>query len=238
MPNSNNQLLCSNHFQSNALKDDKRNLFQIENSHSQYRYEKLEEDLNINPKINPEIAAKILRDRSGINGEKIGFGNEKALNQLLAHHGIIFRPAQRLVWVSANPYQMDEMVCYDLNEVFGNENGNGKTSLSKSELNIAADPFLQTEEYQNYELFRIEDRKMDEFLKNKSGMTEAFAKNYQSLNADFWVVYYKAAQYFYENENYKDAKTNFEIALTKEITTLPARKEIEKKLRKINRKLR
>jgi hypothetical protein len=43
--------------------------------------------------------------------------------------------------------------------------------------------------------------------------------------------------YFYEKENYCEAKIHFEKALTKEITTLPAKQEIEKYLKKINRKL-
>ncbi|HMI08445.1 MAG TPA: C45 family peptidase [Flavobacterium sp.] len=238
VPNSNNQLLCSNHFQSEALKNDKRNLYQIENSHSKYRYDKLIEDFDENPKINPTIAASILRDRSGLNDEKIGYGNEKALNQMLAHHGVIFKPEQRLVWVSANPYQMGEFVCYDLNTIFGSEHPDNVTSLAKAQLDIPADPFLQTTEYKNYEQFRIEDRKMDAFLKNKTGLTADFAKNYQSLNPDYWVVYYKTGQYCYELKDYKGAKDNFEKALTKEITTLPAKQEIEKKLQKINRKLR
>ncbi len=236
VPNENNQLLCSNHFQSAELKDDKRNLYQIENSHSQYRYDKLLEDFNQNPKINPEIAAEILRNREGLNGLPIGYGNEKALNQLLAHHGIIFKPEQKLVWVSSNPYQMGEFVCYDLNKIFGNEKGFG-VSLAETPLNIPADPFLETQQYKNYEQFRIEDRKMDAVLKNKTELPADFAKNYQSLNPDYWIVYYKTGLYFYDKKEYALAKANFEKALTKEITTLPARKSIEKTLKKINRKL-
>lgn len=236
VPNENNQLLCSNHFQSAELKDDKRNLYQIENSHSQYRYDKLVEDFNQNSKINPEIAASILRDREGLNGLPIGYGNEKALNQLLAHHGIIFKPEQKLVWVSSNPYQMGEFVCYDLNKIFGNEKDFG-ASLAETPFNIPADPFLQTQEYKNYEQFRIDDRKMDDILKNKIELPADFAQNYQPLNPDYWIVYYKIGLYFYEKKEYVLAKANFEKALTKEITTLPARKDIEKKLKKINRKL-
>ncbi|MFT3793702.1 C45 family autoproteolytic acyltransferase/hydolase [Flavobacterium sp.] len=237
VPNSNNQLLCSNHFQSAELKNDKRNVYQIENSHSQYRYDKLIEDLNENPKINPEIAAQILRDREGLDDKAIGYGNEKALNQMLAHHGVIFKPEQRLVWVSANPYQMGEFVCYDLNKIFGGNHGENPVSLAEVALDIPADPFLQTESYKNYEQFRIEDRKMDAFLENKTGMTADFAKKYQSLNPDFWLVYYKTGRYYFENKQYDLAKADFEKALTKEITTLPSRKDIEKKLQKINRKL-
>ena len=238
VPNSNNQLLCTNHFQSDALKNNKRNTFQIANSHSKYRYEKLVEDFNENPKITPEIAAKILRDREGLNNREIGYGNEKALNQLLAHHAVIFKPEQRLVWVSANPYQMGQFVCYDLNKVFSKQDSGPITSLAETQLMIPADPFLQTDAYKNYELFRVADRKVDGFLKNKTGMDADFVKNYQSLNSDYYKVYQKPGLYYFEKREYKLAKTNFELALTKEITTLPEKRDIEKKLKKSKRKLK
>ena len=121
------KMVCSNHFQSDAYKDDKINNKQILESHSEYRFTKLNELLKSNPKINPEKMASILRDRSGLKNEKIGNGNEKALNQLLAHHAVIFSPEKRLVWVSSNPYQLGEFVCYDLNTIF---------SISDSNLSI------------------------------------------------------------------------------------------------------
>ncbi len=239
VPNSNNQLLCTNHYQSDVLKDNKRNVYQIENSHSQYRYEKLQEDFNESPKISPQIAAGILRDREGLNGKAIGYGNERALNQLLAHHGVVFKPEQKLVWVSANPYQLGEFVCYDLNEVFDKRRENGPiVSLQSENLNIAKDPFLDSESYKNYELFRIEDRKMDVFLENKKGMSAEFLQNYQHLNPNYYKVYYKPALYFYKRKEYALARPEFEDALSKEITTLPERRAIEKYLKKIKRKLR
>lgn len=237
VPNS-NQLICSNHFQSDNLKSEKRNQAQILNSHSKYRFDKMVELLDENPKLNPQIAANILRNRDGLQHEAIGYGNEKALNQLLAHHGIIFKPEQRLVWVSANPYQLGEFVCYDLKTIFDNPKKESQiTSIQKESLNISKDPFIESESYKNYEKFRIEDRKMDAVLENKSDLESDFGKNYQSLNPDFWVVYYKIGLYFYQKKNYQEAKLQFEKALTKEITTLTAKQEIEKKLKKINRKL-
>ena len=237
VPNS-NQLICSNHFQSDNLKNEKRNQEQIANSHSKYRFDKMTALFDANPKLNPQIAADILRNREGLHNEVIGFGNEKALNQLLAHHGIIFKPEQRLVWVSANPYQLGEFVCYDLKAIFDNPNFKGNTtSIQKQELNIAKDSFLESDSYKNYEKFRIEDRKMDAVLENKSNLDSDFRKNYQSLNPDYWVVYYKIGLYFYQKKNYQEAKVQFDKALTKEITTLPSRHEIERKLKKINRKL-
>ncbi len=41
--------------------------------------------------------ATILRDRKGVKGAELGMGNELALNQLQAHHGIIFKPESRYI---------------------------------------------------------------------------------------------------------------------------------------------
>jgi Acyl-coenzyme A:6-aminopenicillanic acid acyl-transferase len=237
VPNS-DQLICSNHFQSESLKNNKRNQNQILNSHSKYRFDRLVELFDENKKINPQIAANILRNKDGLHDLPLGYGNEKALNQLLAHHGIIFKPEQRLVWVSSNPYQLGEFVCYDLNAIFKKRNDNDPIkSLETEELNIAKDPFADTEAFIKYESFRIEDRKMDTFIKNKSGLNAEFAKNYQSLNPDYWVVYYKVGLFYYQKKQYQQAKENFEKALSKEITTLPEKIDIEKYLRKIKNKL-
>lgn len=239
VPNSNNQLLCSNHFQSDELKGDDRNQYQITNSHSKYRYDKMVELFDENPKINPKIAASILRDTEGLNNRKLGYGNEKALNQMLAHHRIIFKPEQRLVWVSSNPYQMGEFVCYDLNKVFKNRDKNPSLiSVSEESLNIPKDEFLETDIYRNYESFRIEDRKIDDFIKNKTKLPANFVENYQPLNPDYWLVYYKVGIVLYQQKAFELAKNQFEIALTKEITTVPNKLEIEKYLKKIKRKLR
>ena len=190
-----------------------------------------------NQKITPEIAASILRNKDGLNNLPLGFGNEKALNQLIAHHAVIFKPEKRLVWVSSNPYQLGEMVCYDLNKVFENRNNNDSiVSLQQEKLNITQDPFVKSMGYKNYESFRIEDHLMDAFLKDKKELPFEFAKNYQSLNPDYWGVYYKIGLYFYKKNDYQQAQLHFEKALTKEITTLPEKQKIEMYLKKIKRK--
>jgi len=227
-----NTLVCTNHFQSAAYKDDKWNQKQIAESHSEYRYEKLQEFLNENKKLNPEKMAKILRDKSGLKEKSIGYGNEKAINQLLAHHAVIFSPEKRLVWVSSNPYQLGEFVCYDLNEIFSDKQLKNQR-LAKSELNIAKDPFVGSQEYKNYEEFKTLSTQFD----GKKLLSDEFINHYQSLNPDFWLVYYQAGKYYYDQKNYSKAKSEFEKALTKEITTIPDKKNVEKYLNKTLRKL-
>ncbi|OXB02755.1 Predicted choloylglycine hydrolase [Flavobacterium pectinovorum] len=231
-----NQLICSNHFQSDAFKNDERNLSQIANSHSKYRYDRMQELFSENPKINPKIAADILRNKDGLQNIALGYGNEKALNQLMAHHGVIFKPKEKLVWVSANPYQLGEFVCYNLDSIFKERKTDLPVSFEEENLNIAKDPFLETTAFLNYQKFRIEDHKMDLYLKNKTKIPFEFIQNYQSLNPDYWVVYYKAGLYFYEQKYFQFAQSNFEKALTKEITTVPDKEAIEKYLKKLKRK--
>ena len=236
VPNS-DQLICSNHFQSDAFKDEERNLSQIANSHSKYRFDRMQELFAENPKINPKIASEILRNKEGLQNIALGYGNEKALNQLMAHHGIIFKPKEKLVWVSANPYQLGEFVCYNLDSVFKDRKTNTAISFEQENLNIAKDPFLETTKYKNYQNFRIEDHKIDLYLKNKTAISAEFIQNYQSLNPDYWVVYYKTGLYFYQKKDFKKSQDYFEKALTKEITTAPEKAQIEKYLKKIKRKL-
>ncbi|REC52435.1 acyl-CoA--6-aminopenicillanic acid acyl-transferase [Candidatus Chryseobacterium massiliae] len=231
------RVFCTNHFQSEAYKNDKRNQKHIAESHSEYRYEKLKELLEENKKLNPEKMAAILRDKSGLKGEKIGFGNEKAINQLLAHHAVIFSPQKKLVWVSANPYQLGEFVCYDLNEIFSDKRLKSG-EFAKSELNIPKDPFLDSPEFKNYERYKMMSEEVEKGIEGDVLLTEDFLPHYQSLNPDFWLVYYHAGKYYYSQKEYAKAKTEFEKALTKEITTVPDRENVEKYLRKTVKKLK
>ncbi|MGR3855724.1 C45 family autoproteolytic acyltransferase/hydolase [Chryseobacterium indologenes] len=232
------RVLCTNHFQSEAYKDDKRNQKHIQESHSEYRYERLQELLQEGKKITPEKMASILRNRSGLKDESIGYGNEKALNQLLAHHAVIFSPQKKLVWVSSNPYQLGEFVCYDLNKIFSDK-GLQPDDLSKSGLNIPRDPFADSEEFQNYELSKMYGKEISEAADDKNTLlTDDVIPSYQAMNPDFWLVYYQSGKYYFSKKEYSKAKMEFEKALTKEITTVPDRKNVEKYLKKTLKKLK
>ncbi|SHM88242.1 Acyl-coenzyme A:6-aminopenicillanic acid acyl-transferase [Chryseobacterium carnipullorum] len=232
------RMFCTNHFQSEAYKDDKRNQKQILESHSEYRYEKLQELLEEKKKLNPEKMAAVLRDRSGLKDRKIGYGNEKAINQLLAHHAVIFSPEKRLVWVSSNPYQLGEFVCYDLNEIFSGKKA-VESFQAKTALNIPRDPFADSEEFENYQVSKLMGEDLSMALKDKDiAMTNDLIPNYQSMNPDYWLVYYQAGKYYFSRNEFSKAKNEFEKALTKEITTVPDRQNVEKYLKKTLKKLK
>lgn len=230
------RLICTNHFQSKPYTNDRRNLKQIEQSHSEYRYEKIQSFFNENPKVNPEKIAKLLRDRSGIKHQDIGNGNEKSINQLIAHHAVIFSSEKRLVWVSASPYQLGEFVCYDLEKIFSEEVK--PHLLSTENLNIPADPFLYSVEYQNYEKFRIATNELDEAIKSKKTLSEDWLTHYKSLNPNLWIVHYKTGKYYFQQKNYRKAANDLKKSLSLEIPSVPEREMVQnyltKSLRKIN----
>lgn len=112
------EIVLTNHFQSATFKHTKRTQENIKESATMYRYKRVEELLARKEKHNLESMAEMLRDPYGLNDEEIGYGNEKAINQFIAHHGIIFKPEQKQVWISTHPYQLGKMLMYDLNTIF------------------------------------------------------------------------------------------------------------------------
>ncbi|ASV29838.1 C45 family autoproteolytic acyltransferase/hydolase [Maribacter cobaltidurans] len=229
---NNNQLICANHFQSAAYADDKKNQKHILESHSQYRYERMEELLEETSKVNPTEVVSILRDKQGLDEEQIGYGNEKALNQLLAHHGIVFQPEDLLVWVSSNPYQLGEFVAYDLKEVFNLPKVTNQP-IAQTDLNIPKDPFLQSEAYKNYERYRMLRDEIEDDISEKAHIDQSRLENLVALNPNFWEGYFLAGVYNYNMGYDYVAKKYFEKALEKEITTVPDRENVEKYLRKL-----
>ncbi len=234
-----NQLICSNHFQSAAYANDKKNQKHILESHSKYRYQRMEELLEETPKVTPEIAVAILRNREGLSEKQIGQGNEKALNQLLAHHGIVFQPEDLLVWVSSNPYQLGEFVAYDLNEVFKNAAMNKEAvSISKTNLNIKADSFLETDAFQNYEQYKSLRDEIQKAIASEEQIDLEELSKLVRLNPNFWEAHYLTGRY-YLNKGYDTlALRAFLMAETNEITTLPDREAVEKHIKKLKRQLR
>lgn len=230
------ELICSNHFQSEAYKNDERNLEWIAESHSMYRFKRMEELIQEDEKIDVEGAVAILRNKKGLDNKEIGFGNEKALNQLLAHHGIVFKPKSKEVWISSNPYQLGEFVSYNLDDIFRNREGNpAKTSLSNAKRNIPKDPFVNSKEYKDYENYRILEREVEAAIESGETISAEKLFELQQKNPEYWKAYYLAGKYYFENKYDAAAKKAFEIALAKEITTVPDKKIIERYLKKLGK---
>ncbi|WP_229717376.1 C45 family autoproteolytic acyltransferase/hydolase [Parapedobacter defluvii] len=230
-------LICANHFQSQPYLSDKKNLKQLEESHSAYRFERMNELIASAPPLTPALAASALRNREGINGVRLGYGNEKAINQLLAHHAVIFQPEDRLLWVSANPYQLGMFVAYDLKTVFSRmDTLSTALPVDEARLRIPEDPFVHTDTFENYERFRHQTRTLEAAMESGEQIDDTVLTGFIARNPDFWKGYFLVGEYYKKNGRYEEALRYFRMALGKEVTTEPDRRLIEKRIKQCERK--
>lgn len=115
------RVICTNHYQSDRFRDDPVNVENIRVSDSGYRYRRVQQLLDSLGTIDYLKAAAVLRDIRGVDGEDVGYCNDLSINQMLAMHSVIFKPAEKKIWVSTSPWQFGKFVCFDLDEVFGDE---------------------------------------------------------------------------------------------------------------------
>ncbi len=223
-------IVCTNHFQSKGLGKTKMNIEQENESASAYRYKRMMELLNANGKNTVQKTINILRDQKGLNNANIGMGNEKAINQLIAHHSIVFEPKKLLVWVSTSPWQLGGYVAYDLNKVFALKGMKEDKEISDSSLLIAPDSFLLTPAYKNFMLFHsIKQRIMDGSDVNTDSLVAS--------NPEFYNAYILAGDYLYKKKNYSAALKNYQLALTKVIATKKEEDHVREQIKTINKNL-
>jgi Acyl-coenzyme A:6-aminopenicillanic acid acyl-transferase len=232
-------MVCANHFQGQLLAHTKANRQQRDCTHSNYRFLRMQQLLHDCTELHPAAAIDILRNREGLDGMPLGYGNEKALNQLRAHHGVVFLPRQRKLWVSSNPWLLGKWVCYDLNTVFGTVGPQvGPVGFQVSGEAIAEDPFLHSAPYARYRQYGEAEKTMERYLAAKTGMEPDFAERLATLNPDYWQAYFKPALYFYRTGAYAQALPLLQKALTKETATQKEREQVERYLAKTQKKLK
>ena len=206
------RMICTNHFQSKSLKTLQVNREQEKMSASVYRYQRVRELLDSIPVNSVAATASVLRNRYGLKGKDIGNGNEKAINQLIAHHSVIFEPYTRRVWVSTQPWQLGKYVCYDLNYVFGLRGDWSGKVISTDSLNIPEDSFLQQPSFRDFETFRkYKQQFMDGQLPDPAAIVRS--------NPGYYHSYVLAAKVCVKKGDDRTALSYFQEALKLEVAT-------------------
>jgi len=226
-----NYIICTNHNQSKELSNTTINKEQMATSASVYRYNRIEELLSKVEENTPQITADILRNQSGLNNTFIGYGNEKAINQLICHHSVIFDVKKRIVWISTSPFQLGQYIAYDLNKVFAIKGLTHNNEINDSSLTIAPDKFLSTPAFADFTKFRQQKQ-------NALDGKEVDIKILVKSNPEFYDAYVIAGNYLMKKESYVEAKKYFEIALTKVIATKTEEDRIKKHIAICNEKLK
>jgi isopenicillin-N N-acyltransferase-like protein len=221
-----NEILCANHYQSKLLAAQELNQTQIKQSASLYRYERLQQLLHQTKRNTPQRTAEILRDYRGQNNADIGLTNEKALNQFISHHSIIFQPQKLLVWISTSPWQLGSYVCYDLNTIFRSSK---PTPLYVETFNISPDSILKTSIYTNIrEYLALEKMHLSHKPFNPQSIIKA--------NPNYYDSYRIAGDIYSELEKKDSAIVMYKKALTLEIATQDEKESISKKVLKLQKK--
>lgn len=222
-------ILCANHFQSKILVGSEPNILQMKESASAYRYKRLQELLMKNGKNTFQKTVNILRDQKGLHDKDIGMGNEKALNQLIAHHSVIFEPQKLLVWVSTAPWQLGEYVGYDLKKIFAMHGLKENHEIYDSTLTVAPDSFLLTRQFKNFEEYRkLKQQLLDDEEVNTDSLIQS--------NPEYYHSYVLAGDYRLRHNEKEKALSYYQMALTKEIATEQEAAYIRKKIDEIQNK--
>ena len=201
----------------------------LQENASKYRFGRLQQDVQQDTPLDVEKVAKILRDRAGMNNSNIGMGNEKAINQLIAHHSIIFKPSEGLVWVSTGPWQIGYYKCFDLKKIFHNFAASKKEgNIEDITKRIPPDIFLNSSGYRAFLEFgsmkRIINKHIEQriALQNESSFISAFIHT----NPEIYESWLLAGDYFYAMKNIRLARSYYYHALGCEIPRWQEKKRI------------
>lgn len=224
------QLICTNHYQSDVFAKEKNNIENIKTSDSPYRFERLKELLAKQGKMNEQKAASILRNYKGLDNADLGLANEMAINQFIAHHSVIFKPEQRLIWVSTSPWQCGKYVAYDLNKIFS-DSLDFSHELNTEELTIPEDSFIYQPEFQQLLTYK----QLTPIIRKKSTKKERISEDtlqmFQSANPQMFYTHEVLGDYFAAIGETEKAKAAWEKALQLPIPRKGEAVRIRKKLK-------
>jgi predicted choloylglycine hydrolase len=216
------QLVCSNHYQSDVFKNDKINIKNIKESDSKYRYARVKKLLDGNNLFDPSSVIDVLRDQYSENGDSLGMGNPRAVNQLIVHHSVVILPFQSRLYISTNDFQLGRFIGYDLQKTFANRKGMIVDT-------VAASPFLSSSAYQKFLKFKSIKQQIGAYLMfdKPLNLTDNQLKEFISLNAESYVTYEVLGKFFQKKGQIKKAYYYFGVALTKPL----ASKQVENELK-------
>ncbi len=230
-------LISTNHFQSKEFLNNKDNddaVKSIEGSHSLYRFNRLSELIREKGKITPLKAAEILRDPYGSGGRSIGLTNEKSINQFIAHHSVIFEPKKRMMWVSTDPWQLGEMVAYNLDSVFKKRNFNSSSDIVS--LKIPRDSIMLNGVYKNVVKFKLLAGVIADAVKNKKRVPEYKLRELVECNPDYYYSYELIGNYYLSSGDKGTAIEMYQESLKRELPSNGVKKDIYGKINKLKKR--
>jgi len=219
----NSQIVLTNHFQSNVLKSTILNMENMEENVTKYRFNRVEELLGERDSFDVLDFSKILRDTKGLNGRDIGLGNEGAVNQLIAHHSIIFKPQKKIFWISSSPYQLGAYPAYNLDSIMlNNQEVNSSHDLLRR--TIPADTLFLNFQYKDYLYYK------NCISKIQQG-NNFDAEKFINSNREYFYTYEVLGDYFSAENKQKKALYYYRQALSKFVPNKHEKIRLESKMK-------
>ncbi|MBP9982088.1 MAG: choloylglycine hydrolase [Prevotella sp.] len=228
-----NEIICTNHFQSNDFMNDSYNIENINNSDSKYRYDRLSELIKESIPLSPDKVATILRDRRGLNNKDIGLTNQKSINQSISHHSVIFKPEELKIWVSTEPWQSGTFLCYNLKEIF--DNPNKLVERNDKQLTIPADTLFLENDYQNILDYRKQFKKIRESINSGLAIPIQEIHSFIELNPNYYEVYNIIGDYYNEMNDIRKAVEYWKKSLDCEIPSVYESNKIRNKIKEYDK---
>lgn len=226
-----NEIMLTNHFQSKTFKNTDRTIKNREETATNARLLRVKDLLKKKQKHNVLSLVSILRNPYDIGDIDIGMGNEIAINQFVAHHGIVFKPKQKQVWISTAPYQMGEMLMYDLNKIFSTPTP--AKFVYEPEQTIQKDTFIYSKKYKNF----LKYRQLTEQYRgeNSKKLTSKEIEHYISLNEHYYYVWFIGGQKYLQNGDTTRAYNCFKKALMCKIPRKVDEEQVENAIKELTK---
>ncbi len=215
-------LVCANHYQSETFKKDPENVKNISSSDSKYRFDRMNQLLEKSNSLNPLVAASILRNQNGWDGDTLGMGNPRALNQLLAHHSVVMQPQSKLYYISSTNFQLGTYLGYDLTKTF-------KTKHIQLVDSIPQDSFVNSDSYRKFKDFKTVKQQISAYLMFDQALdlNEKQIATFVSNNSELYITYEQLGKYFQKKGNKKRAILYYQKALTKRVASPQIEQELK-----------
>jgi hypothetical protein len=226
------RIICTNHYQGKAFAREKINLENIKGSDSYKRYLRVKElTSRYRPMDLSEVAA-VLRDHEMLGDSDAGMGNQLAINQMIAHHSVIFKPDSLVVWVSTSPWQLGRYVAYDLKKIFRLpvSSINSKNEIYTASLTIPADSFLLTQQYRQYRQYQLMSAQLRDLSKTHKALPKGFESSYVQSNPELYLTYEHLGDYFRDMDAPEKAGKYYTASLSYKLPGLDEKKKILSKI--------
>jgi hypothetical protein len=145
----------TNHFEGPGA-DDAKNARVRERTSTLPRRERADELLKQHTGgIDVAAAVSMLRDRRAASGQRLELGDRRAIDALIATHGVVFDTTARTLWVSESPHLLGRFVAFDVRQHLAESYDPASPLVFRS---IPEDPLLSSGEYARFERARTDGR--------------------------------------------------------------------------------